>query len=60
MRRALRADEAARLAALVDREGTLAAAVRVGCTTNTIRAALRGARLQGPTVRAIQIALAGS
>lgn len=53
MRSTLRNEDSARLAALVARDGADAVAVHVGCSTNTIRAALRGARLQGPTVRAI-------
>lgn len=53
MRSTLRTEDSARLSALVTRDGVDAVAVHAGCSANTIRSALRGARLQGPTVRAI-------
>jgi hypothetical protein len=49
-----------RLAIIVEREGAMAVAVAASCSPTTVRKALRGERLQGPTLRAIQGAITRS
>lgn len=48
------------LAIIVEREGAMAVAVAASCSPTTVRKALRGERLQGPTLRAIQGAITRS
>ena len=54
MRSPLDSEAVERLAALVANDGTLAVAVAAGCSPTTVRAALRGATLNGPTLRVLR------
>lgn len=57
MRQGMSASDRERLAVLVSREGQLAVAAAVPTTTTTLRNALRGERLQGPTLRALLVTI---
>ena len=60
MRASFDSSERESLAIIVEREGALAVAVAASCSPTTVRKALRGERLQGPTLRALQGAITRS
>ena len=60
MRASIDPNERERLASLVEREGAMAVAVAASCSPTTVRKALRGERLQGPTLRALHGAITRS
>ena len=60
MRASIDPTERESLAIIVEREGAMAVAVAASCSPTTVRKALRGERLQGPTLRAIQGAITRS
>lgn len=60
MRASIDPTEREHLAILVEREGAMAVAVAASCSPTTVRKALRGERLQGPTLRALHGAITRS